>query len=154
MAGPEGARRIREAGRFTPPEPRKAHWVEHLRSACLSVGTYSMAPGGPDDQSPHTEDEVYFITMGRGRLVTSSVHNAAELWRARRAGAEIVFCSPVFPTGSHIGAATLGPFGWLRLARMAGPAKPFALGGIDSRSVRRLGKICAGIGAIEALLSG
>ena len=78
MAGPEGARRIREAGRFTPPEPRKAHWVEHLRSACLSVGTYSMAPGGPDDQSPHTEDEVYFITMGRGRLVTSS----GQIWVA------------------------------------------------------------------------
>jgi thiamine-phosphate pyrophosphorylase len=90
----------------------------------------------------------------RGRLVTASAHNGAELWRARRAGAEIVFCSPVFPTGSHIGAATLGPFGWLRLARMAGPAKPFALGGIDGRSVRRLGKICAGIAAIEALLSG
>lgn len=78
MAGPEGARRITEAGRFTAPEPGRPHWVEHLRSARLSVGTYSMAPGGPDDQVPHTEDEVYFITMGRGRLVTSS----GQIWVA------------------------------------------------------------------------
>lgn len=81
MAGPhdqEGARRIREAGRFTQPEPGKPHWVEHLRSAHLSVGTYSMAPGGPDDQVPHTEDEIYVIATGRGRLVTSS----GQIWVA------------------------------------------------------------------------
>ena len=92
------------------------------------------------------------LKLPRGRLVTSSVHNGVELWRARRAGAGMVFCSPVFATASHSGAATLGVFGWLRLARMAGPAKPFALGGMDGRSVRRLGKICAGAGAIEAFL--
>jgi mannose-6-phosphate isomerase-like protein (cupin superfamily) len=78
MDGPEGARRITEAGRFTRPEPGRTHWLEHLRSAHLSVGTYSMAPGGPDDQVPHTEDEVYVIATGRGRLVTSS----GQIWVA------------------------------------------------------------------------
>jgi len=72
--GTEGARRITGAGRFTRPEPGTTHWVERLRSAHLSVGTYSMAPGGPDDQVPHTEDEVYVITTGRWRLLTSSGH--------------------------------------------------------------------------------
>jgi len=70
--GTEGARRITGAGRFTRPEPGTTHWVERLRSAHLSVGTYSMAPGGPDDQVPHTEDEVYLVTAGRARLVTPS----------------------------------------------------------------------------------
>lgn len=38
----------------------------------MSVGTYSIAAGGTDDQGPHTEDEVYVITAGRARLKTSS----------------------------------------------------------------------------------
>jgi mannose-6-phosphate isomerase-like protein (cupin superfamily) len=78
VAGTEGAKRIREAGRFTQPERGATHWVEHTRSDHLSVGTYSVAPGGPDNQVPHTEDEIYFITMGRGRLVTSS----GQIWVA------------------------------------------------------------------------
>jgi mannose-6-phosphate isomerase-like protein (cupin superfamily) len=78
VAETEGPKRIREAGRFTAPEAGKPHWVEHLRSAHFSVGTYSLAPGVPDDQSPHTEDEIYFITTGRGRLVTPS----GEIWVA------------------------------------------------------------------------
>jgi mannose-6-phosphate isomerase-like protein (cupin superfamily) len=41
-----------------------------MRSDHLSVGTYSIAAGGSDDQVPHTEDEVYVITAGRARLVT------------------------------------------------------------------------------------
>ena len=53
------------AGRFTA-----TRWVEHLRVADLSVGTYSIPTGGTDDQSPHTEDEIYVITAGRARLVT------------------------------------------------------------------------------------
>ncbi len=54
------------AGEFTPQAP--THWVEHLRSAHLSVGTYSIPAGGVDDQEPHTEDEIYVVTRGRGRF--------------------------------------------------------------------------------------
>jgi quercetin dioxygenase-like cupin family protein len=52
------------AGRFTR-SGGPAHWVEHLRVADLSVGTYSVPAGGADDQEPHTEDEVYVVTAGR-----------------------------------------------------------------------------------------
>jgi len=44
-------------------------WVEQLRVADLSVGTYCIPAGGTDEQSPHTEDEIYIVTAGRARLV-------------------------------------------------------------------------------------
>ena len=68
----ERARRIEGAGRFTVPDTGTTHWVEHLRSDHLSVGTYSVAAGRTDDQVPHTEDEVYVITVGRAQLSTPS----------------------------------------------------------------------------------
>lgn len=52
------------AGRFTKPVGA-THWIEQLRVAHLSVGTYSITAGGVDDQEPHTEDEIYVVTAGR-----------------------------------------------------------------------------------------
>jgi len=60
------------AGQFTSPEPgQNRHWIEHLRSADLSVGTYSVPLSGQDDQRPHTEDEVYVVVSGRADLQTA-----------------------------------------------------------------------------------
>jgi mannose-6-phosphate isomerase-like protein (cupin superfamily) len=60
---------ISDAGRFTPPAGQDGnHWIEHLRVADLSVGTYSVPRGGVDDQEPHTEDEIYVVTAGRAVL--------------------------------------------------------------------------------------
>jgi mannose-6-phosphate isomerase-like protein (cupin superfamily) len=67
-----GARRLEGAGLFSAARHSTTHWVEHTRSDHLSVGTYSVAAGGRDDQVPHTEDEVYVITAGRARLTTAS----------------------------------------------------------------------------------
>jgi len=64
---------IAGAGAYTPPagsEPN--HWIVHLDSDDLSVGTYSIPAGGLDDQTPHTEDEIYVVRAGRATLVTSS----------------------------------------------------------------------------------
>jgi mannose-6-phosphate isomerase-like protein (cupin superfamily) len=62
---------IKEAGRWTPPAEATANdWIEHLRVPNLSVGTYCIPAGGVDDQSPHTEDEIYIVTAGRARIVT------------------------------------------------------------------------------------
>ena len=64
---------IAEAGTYTPPDGVQAnHWVVHLNSTDLSVGTYSIPAGGQDDQSPHTEDEIYVVQSGRATLVTTS----------------------------------------------------------------------------------
>ena len=64
---------IAQAGTYTPPggsEPN--HWVVHHSSDDLTVGTYSIPAGGHDDQTPHTEDEIYVVQAGRATLVTSS----------------------------------------------------------------------------------
>ena len=81
----EGACRIEGAGAFYRPVEGTTHWMEHLRSDHLSVGTYSIAAGGADDQGPHTEDEVYVCTAGRAMLVTPG--GSAELAGKARARA-------------------------------------------------------------------
>lgn len=85
-----------------------------------------------------------------GGILSASVHNAAQLRQARRGGVSLAFISPVFATSSHPGAQVLGVSGWRGLASQAGKVKPCALGGINGQTVRRLGPLCAGIGAIEA----
>jgi quercetin dioxygenase-like cupin family protein len=62
-----------EAGTYTAPSGAgPSDWVVHLNSGDLSLGTYSIPAGGVDDQSPHTEDEIYVVTAGRATLVTDS----------------------------------------------------------------------------------
>jgi mannose-6-phosphate isomerase-like protein (cupin superfamily) len=62
-------RLIDGAGEFTSPGDATNHYVEQFRAPDLSVGTYSIAVGGKDDQTPHTEDEIYVVSSGRARLV-------------------------------------------------------------------------------------
>jgi hypothetical protein len=85
---------IAQAGTFTPSDGAEPnHWIVHLDSDDLSVGTYSIPAGGLDDQTPHTEDEIYVVRSGRATLVTSSGHaevgpgHAGDELRARRSRA-------------------------------------------------------------------
>jgi mannose-6-phosphate isomerase-like protein (cupin superfamily) len=60
---------ISEAGAFAVPGPGEGvAWAEHLRVPDLSVGTYSIPAGSTDEQSPHTEDEIYVVMSGRATL--------------------------------------------------------------------------------------
>ena len=43
-------------------------YLEFLRVPALSVGLYSLPADGVDPQLPHTEDEVYYVVKGRGRI--------------------------------------------------------------------------------------
>ena len=43
-------------------------WMEFLRVPALSMGVYVLPAGGDDPQTPHTEDEVYYVVSGRGVL--------------------------------------------------------------------------------------
>jgi thiamine-phosphate pyrophosphorylase len=90
------------------------------------------------------------VRLYRG-WITSSAHDAVELRRARRSGADLVFLSPIFATASHPGAAALGAIRWTGLARSAG-LPVAALGGIDGTALRRLpGRVCLAVGSISAL---
>jgi len=73
-----GSLRIEGAGHCHRSGESSTHWVEHLRSDHLSVGTYSIAAAGHDDQVPHAEDEVYLVTAGRARLSTSEGETTLE----------------------------------------------------------------------------
>ncbi len=67
------------AGTYPPPgQGDPNHWVVHMNSADLSLGTYSIPAGGLDDQTPHTEDEIYVVHAGRATLVTPSGTAAVE----------------------------------------------------------------------------
>ena len=39
---------------------------EFLRVPTMSMGIYKLAVGAVDGQSPHSEDEVYYVISGRG----------------------------------------------------------------------------------------
>ena len=45
-----------------------APYLEFLRVPAMSVGLYALEAGALDGQSPHTEDEVYVVMSGRGRI--------------------------------------------------------------------------------------
>lgn len=72
---------------------------------------------------------------GRPLIRTVPVHGMAEARAARRAGADLVFLSPVHPTRSHPGAEVLSRLAVRRLA-MASPAPVILLGGMTKRRAR------------------
>ncbi len=77
-----------------------------------------------------------------GLIVSMPVHDPREACAARRARADLAFVSPLHPTRSHPGAATLGRQQWLRLARLSG-AQAVALGGLTpvrAATLRRASK--------------
>ena len=43
-------------------------YLEFLKVPDLSMGLYVLPAGGTDPQSPHTEDEVYYVVSGRARI--------------------------------------------------------------------------------------
>jgi mannose-6-phosphate isomerase-like protein (cupin superfamily) len=43
-------------------------YLEFLRVPAMSMGLYTLPAGGVDPQSPHTEDEAYYIVSGRGQI--------------------------------------------------------------------------------------
>ncbi len=54
------------------------NYHEFLRSDHLSVGIYTLSIGQIDPQSPHSEDEVYFIRSGQGRIRVAGESRAVE----------------------------------------------------------------------------
>lgn len=52
----------------TEPLTEATEWAELLREDALSVGRYVVEAGGPDEQDPHTEDEIYYVLSGRATV--------------------------------------------------------------------------------------
>jgi thiamine-phosphate pyrophosphorylase len=95
-----------------------------------------------------------FHQRGRGHtglLHSAPVHNAREIAEAKRSNPDLIFLSPLFNTNSHSGARPLGPLMFQRIAKLGGPRRIIALGGMTRQSAHMLGpRTIYGWAAIDA----
>jgi mannose-6-phosphate isomerase-like protein (cupin superfamily) len=52
-------------------------YLEFLRVPAMTAGVYFLPAGGTDAQSPHHEDEIYYVVRGRARMRVGSEDQAA-----------------------------------------------------------------------------
>jgi mannose-6-phosphate isomerase-like protein (cupin superfamily) len=69
-------------------------YFEFLRTPDLSMGVYQLLVGDTDIQSPHTEDEVYYVVEGKARI------KVAEEDRDARAGS-VIYVAKNIPHRFH-----------------------------------------------------
>ena len=72
-------------------------WNEFLRVPALSMGMYALAAGADDPQTPHDQDEVYYVVSGRGVL---QVEDDRAIRPARNRGLRRGERRPPLPTRS------------------------------------------------------
>ena len=53
-------------------------YLEFLKVPDLSMGLYVLPAGGVDPQSPHTEDEVYYVVSGRAQIKVANEDRAVQ----------------------------------------------------------------------------
>lgn len=93
------------------------------------------------------------IMLDEATGAAARVHDAREIGKARLRGAKLLLLSPLFATRSHPGMRPLPRMRAAALARLAG--RPIALGGMDQRRFRTVGKLgFAGWAGIDAWLRG
>ncbi len=56
---------------FSQREASNKLYLEFLKVSDLSMGLYVLPAGGTDPQSPHTEDEVYYVVSGRAKILVA-----------------------------------------------------------------------------------
>ncbi len=54
-------------------------YLEFLRTQSLSCGVYVLAAGSSDPQSPHDEEEVYYVLSGRGKVTVDGEERVVQL---------------------------------------------------------------------------
>ncbi len=91
---------------------------------------------------------------GSAGFHSAPAHSAREIADAKRAGAQMLFLSPLYATRSHPGSRPLGLTRFIALARLAFPLKIIALGGMSRNRARALDKhLVHGWAAIDAFNS-
>jgi len=53
-------------------------YLEFLKAPDLSMGLYILPAGGTDPQSPHMEDEVYYVVSGRAKIKVADEDRAVQ----------------------------------------------------------------------------
>lgn len=124
----------------------RAALAKRVRAICRRRGLIFVVAGPPRLAAAWRADGAHGRYPG---VLTAPAHDVAEIVAARRAGAALVFLSPLHETRSHPGAPVLGPLRFGPMARGRGIAVA-ALGGVtpaDAPQVARLGLY--GFGAID-----
>jgi mannose-6-phosphate isomerase-like protein (cupin superfamily) len=50
-------------------------YLEFLRVPAMSAGVYFLPKGAKDPQSPHREDEMYYVVKGKAKMVIGGEHS-------------------------------------------------------------------------------
>ncbi len=125
--------------------PKIVQWVQALNHRDVRILMSAAEPiFGPlavdglhlSEASVRRWRRYQLMRLGPG-LITAAAHSRLAAWRAARLGVDLVLLSPVFPTPSHPGAATLGPYRFALIARSS-PLPVMALGGMTRRNLRRV----------------
>jgi mannose-6-phosphate isomerase-like protein (cupin superfamily) len=53
-------------------------WREFFRVKALSLGVYALKKGSVDTQSPHGQDEIYYVVSGRATLTVDGKPHPAQ----------------------------------------------------------------------------
>lgn len=123
---------------------------QQIQRICRQRG-HVLVLAGPDDWRAHG-------VHGRSRfrptqILTLPVHSLHEIRDARTLRADLMFLSPVFPTRSHPEARALGVMQFSKLARLAGPAKVIALGGMTRNNAQTITRrVSYGWAGIDAFI--
>ena len=56
----------------------RERYQEFLRVPALSAGLYVLGVGETDPQRPHQEDEIYYVTSGRGMIRVGTEDRSVE----------------------------------------------------------------------------
>ena len=127
---------------------------ESVRKLARRRGHILFLAGSPTLSMRWRADGVYGRTSSRSQTrrlpLSVPVHNAREIHQANRAGAALVFLSPIFATRSHPGQRPLNPLQARHLAALSRGAVIF-LGGMGRRLYRsRKNHLVHGWAAIDA----
>lgn len=53
-------------------------YLEFLRIPAMSAGVYVLPVGAADPQSPHNQDELYYVVRGRAKILVGSETRSVE----------------------------------------------------------------------------
>lgn len=123
---------------------------DRVRRIATTRGLILLLAGGGKKARRWGADGAHHRRPGPPRAGTAPAHDLREIRAAERSGAMAILLSPVHPTRSHPGAASLGRMRFAALAR-ATRLPVIALGGIDRLRGRAAMQVGAyGWAAIDA----
>ncbi len=142
---------------YATPGDERRRLFEKARAVARRKGLMLVLAGSARQAIGWRADGVHgrsgHVRAARGLVRTAPVHSRRELVAAMRAGTDLIFLSPVFPTRSHPEAQALGAARFGLAVRRPSPGnRIIALGGMTPHRFHRLQALGAyGWAAIDAL---